>query len=38
MLAPSVMSSVAENGPALFAKLLALLQFLMRFGSTASLT
>ena len=38
MLAPSVITAVAENGPAMFAKLLALLQFLMRFGSTASLT
>jgi hypothetical protein len=38
MLAPSVISPVISNGPALFAKLLALLQFLMRFGSTASLT
>jgi hypothetical protein len=38
MLAPSVISPVIDNSPALFAKLLALLQFLMRFGSTASLT
>jgi hypothetical protein len=38
MLAPSVISSAVSNSPALFAKLLALLQFLMRFGYTASLT
>jgi hypothetical protein len=38
MLAPSVISPVLDNSPALFAKLFALLQFLMRFGSTASLT
>lgn len=37
MLAPSVITSVADNGPAMFAKLLALLQFLMRFGTTALL-
>ena len=39
MLAPSVISSVVDHSPAMFAKLFALLQFLMlRFGSTASLT
>ena len=37
MLAPSVISPVVENSSALFAKLLALLQFLMRFGTTALL-
>jgi hypothetical protein len=37
MLAPSVFSPVVDNSPALFAKLLALFQFLMRFGTTALL-
>jgi hypothetical protein len=37
MLAPSVFTTAVDNSPALFAKLLALLQFLMRFGTTALL-
>ena len=38
MLAPSMIGPAVSNSPALFAKLLALLQFLMRFGMNATLT
>ena len=37
MIAPSLIGPAVENSPALFAKLLALLQFLLRFGATATL-
>ncbi|CAN5191263.1 hypothetical protein BH18GEM1_BH18GEM1_19260 [soil metagenome] len=36
MIAPSLIGSAVENSPALFGKLLALLQFVLRFGSTAT--
>lgn len=36
MLAPIAQPAI-ENSPAIFAKLIALFSFLMRFGTTASL-
>lgn len=36
MIAPSLIGPAVENSPALFWKMLALLQFVMRFGSTAT--
>lgn len=38
MIAPSLFQPAAENSGAFFAKLVALIHFLMRFGSTASLS
>lgn len=38
MIAPSLIGPAVENSPMLFGKLLALLQFVLRFGATAALT
>lgn len=37
MIAPSLIGPAFENSPIMFAKLLALLQFLLRFGGTAAI-